>query len=71
MDVLAARKQANSTYQIDGTVLVNGAPPDSLRFRQSIAYVTQEDYLPVTETVRCPSARPVLFLIPTNWLDAK
>lgn len=51
MDVLAGRTQQNSSYQVEGTVTVNGAPPEPLRFRQSIAYVTQEDFLPVTETV--------------------
>lgn len=52
MDVLAFRTQQNAAYHVDGSVLVNGVPPDLLQFRQSTAYVTQEDYLPVTETVR-------------------
>jgi hypothetical protein len=55
MDVLAGRTQQNSVYNIEGTVTVNVAPPDPLRFRQSTAYVTQQDYLPITETVRLQS----------------
>lgn len=54
MDVLAGRTQQNSQYHVEGVRTVNGLPPDPLTFRQSTAYVTQEDYLPVTETLRPP-----------------
>lgn len=53
MDVLAGRLQHQSQLTIDsGEVLVNNAPIDFQRFRHSVGYLTQEDYLSPTETVR-------------------
>jgi ABC-type multidrug transport system ATPase subunit len=52
MDVLAARIHTNSEISIEGEVLVNNEPVDFQRFRHSIGYVTQDDYLLPTETVR-------------------
>lgn len=52
MDLLAGRLQNASKMDIGGEVLINDEPIDFASFRKASAYVTQEDSLPPTETVR-------------------
>jgi ABC-type multidrug transport system ATPase subunit len=63
MDVLAGRLRHQSQVTIDaGEVLVNNAPIQLQRFRHSVGYLTQDDYLPPTETVRSIEEPPSLLV---------